>query len=294
MASTSPAKVLITGAGGQVGRMLLETRPANVESIGCTHADLDIANAEAVRDCVSRHRPSVIINAAAYTAVDKAESEPELARRINAQGPSHLAAAAKGCGARVIHISTDFVFDGAASVPYRPDSATHPLSVYGKTKREGELAVLAALGDRSVIVRTAWVYAATGANFVRTMLRVMRAHGSARVVADQVGTPTAARSLAEVLWQIAGNAAIGGIHHWTDGGVASWYDFAVAIAEEGAQLGLVPSEVTVAPITTADYPTPARRPSYSVLDTRSFASYGISPIHWRKRLRGVLKEIPNA
>ena len=291
MPVTPAAKVLITGAGGQVGRMLLETRPESFEAIACTHADLDIGTGEAVRDFVGRHRPAVIINAAAYTAVDKAESEPEAARRINTEGPGHLAAAAREHDARLIHISTDFVFDGAASVPYRPDSATHPLSVYGTTKRDGERAVLDAAPDRSTIVRTAWVYAAIGANFVRTMLRIMRANGAVRVVADQVGTPTAARSLAEALWRIAGNPEIRGIHHWTDAGVASWYDFAVAIAEDGAGLGLLPSEVTVTPITTAEYPTPARRPSYSVLDKRSLASYGLSPIHWRKRLRAVLKEI---
>jgi dTDP-4-dehydrorhamnose reductase len=286
-------KALITGAGGQLGRMLLETRPAHIETIALSHAELDVGAAESVRDCIGRHRPALIINAAAYTAVDKAESEPDAARRINAEGPRHLAEAARGCGARLIHISTDFVFDGAASSPYRPDATTHPLSVYGETKRDGERAVLAALPERSIIVRSAWVYASTGANFLRTMLRVMRANGSARVVADQVGTPTAARSLAEVLWQIAANAEIRGIHHWTDAGVASWYDFAVAIAEEGAELGLVAPGVAVAPITTADYPTPARRPAYSVLDKRSLAAYGLSPIHWRKRLRGVLKEIPH-
>lgn len=273
--------------------MLLEMRPAGIEAVALTRADLDIGAADAVRDCVRRHRPSVIINAAAYTAVDRAESEPAAAQKINAEGPAHLAAAAKACGARLIHISTDFVFDGTASTPYRPDSATHPLSVYGRTKRDGELAVLEALPEQATIVRTAWVYAATGANFVRTMLRVMRANGSARVVADQVGTPTASRSLAEALWRIAGHEAIRGIHHWTDAGVASWYDFAVAIAEEGAQLGLLPPEINVVPITTAEYPTPARRPAYSVLDNRSLAPHGLSPIHWRKRLRSVLKEIPS-
>jgi dTDP-4-dehydrorhamnose reductase len=287
-------KVLITGAGGQVGRALLDAVPPDFEAVACTHADLDIGVGDAVRDCVGRHRPAAVINAAAYTAVDKAESEPEAARRINAEGPRHLAAAARECGARLIHISTDFVFDGAASVPYRPDSATNPLGVYGGTKRDGELAVLQELPERSTIVRTAWVYAATGANFVRTMLRVMRASGAVRVVADQVGTPTAAESLAETLWRIASNPEIRGIHHWTDAGVASWYDFAVAIAEEGVQLGLVPSEVTVTPITTSEYPTPARRPCFSVLDKRSLALYGLSPIHWRKRLRAVLKEIPSA
>lgn len=294
MTSTPATKVLITGAGGQVGRTLLEMRPHNFEAIACNHADLDIGAGEAVRDCVGRHRPSVIINAAAYTAVDKAESELEAAQRINAEGPRHLATAARECGARLIHISTDFVFDGTASVPYRPEAATNPLSVYGRTKRDGERALLETLPEHSTIVRTAWVYAATGANFVRTMLRIMRANGAVRVVADQVGTPTAAGSLAETLWRIAGNPEIRGIHHWTDAGVASWYDFAVAIAEEGAELGLVPPEVAVTPIATSDYPTPARRPSYSVLDKGSLAPYGLSPIHWRKRLRSVLKEIPSA
>lgn len=286
-------KVLITGAGGQVGRVLLETCPADVAAIACTHADLDIGLSDAVRDCVSRHRPAAIINAAAYTAVDRAESEPEAARRINAAGAGYLAVAARECGARLIHISTDFVFDGAGSTPYRPDSATHPVSVYGRTKQEGERAVLDTLPERSTIVRTAWVYAANGANFLRTMLRVMREKGSARVVADQVGTPTAARPLAQVLWRMASNPEIRGIHHWTDAGVASWYDFAVAIAEESAQLGLLSPEVTITPITTADYPTPARRPSYSVLDKRSLAAYGLTPTHWRKCLRAVLKEMPS-
>ena len=285
-------KVLITGAGGQVGRALLDAVPNEFDAVACVHADLDIGAGEAVHDCVRRHRPAVIINAAAYTAVDKAESEPDAAQRINSEGPGHLAAAAREWGARLLHISTDFVFDGAASGPYQPDSATHPLSVYGRTKRDGERAALEALPGRATIVRTAWVYAANGSNFVRTMLRVMRANGTVRVVADQVGTPTAARSLAEVLWRIAGNPEIRGIHHWTDAGVASWYDFAVAIAEEGAELGLLPPEIVVMPITTADYPTPARRPSYSVLDKRSLARYGLAPIHWRKRLRAVLKEIP--
>lgn len=286
-------KVLVTGAGGQVGRLLLETRPTDIELIACGHADLDIGAGEAVRHFIGRHRPALIINAAAYTAVDKAESEPEAARRGNTDGPRHLAAAARESGARLIHLSTDFVFDGTASTPYRTDAATHPLSVYGESKRAGELALLEVLPERSTIVRTAWVYAATGANFLQTMLRLMRSKGSVRVVADQIGTPTAARSLAEALWQIAANAEIRGIHHFTDAGVASWYDFAVAIAEEGAELGLLPPDVTVTPIATADYPTPARRPSYSVLDKRSLAAYGLAPLHWRKRLRGVLKEIPN-
>ncbi len=277
-----------------MGRSLLESSPAGAEVKGCTHADLDITDGAAVQEYIGRHRPDVIVNAAAYTAVDQAESEREPARRVNTEGPRHLAVAARESGARLIHLSTDYVFDGAASVPYRPQAATNPLSVYGTTKRDGERAVLETWPDRSVIVRSAWVYAASGANFVRTMLRVMRSQGSVRVIADQVGTPTAASSLAQALWQIAERPEIRGIHHWTDAGVASWYDFAVAIAEEGAQLNLVPPSVTVTPIATEEYPTAARRPAYSVLDKRSLASLGLTPLHWRERLRRVLEGMAHA
>ena len=285
-------KVLITGVGGQVGRCLVRAAPPEMAVLSCSHKDLDISDAGAVHTYVRAQLPAVIINAAAHTAVDRAESEAELARRVNSDGPQHLAAAAREMGARLIHISTDFVFDGTASSPYRPDAATNPLGVYGRTKLAGEKAVLEGLPDKSVILRTAWVYAAEGSNFVRTMLRIMNAQGSVRVIADQVGTPTAAGALAETLWAIVGKPEIHGIHHWTDAGVASWYDFAVAISEEGAQLGLVPDDVVVTPIAAVDYPTPARRPAYSVLDKTSLtSSLGVTPVHWRKRLRGVLQEM---
>ncbi len=282
-------KALLTGAAGQLGRSLRAMCPASVELLACARVDLDIGDAEAVQLRLERERPDVIINAAAYTAVDKAESEPERARRINTGGPGNLARSARGIGARLIHVSTDFVFNGAASTPYRPEAPTHPLSVYGLTKRDGESEVLAALPEHSVIVRTAWVYAAEGANFMRTMLRLLGERGAVRVVADQVGTPTAAGPLAEVLWRIAAEPQIRGIHHWTDAGVASWYDFAVAIAEEGSARGLLPTAVTVTPIATEEYPTPARRPAYSVLDKRSLAVFGFAPVHWRQRLRETLQ-----
>lgn len=286
-------KVLITGASGQIGRALARSAPAEAELMRCTRAELDIGDEQAVLSATRFFVPDVIINAAAHTAVDRAESEPELARRNNTEGPLHLAQAARQTGARMIHISTDFVFDGSASVPYRPDSPTHPLSVYGSTKRAGELAVLNMLPERSVVLRTAWVYAAQGRNFVHTMLRLLNANRSVRVVADQVGTPTAAQSVAQAIWTIIATPALAGIHHWTDAGVASWYDLALAIAEDGGQLGLVPPETTVTPITTADYPTPARRPAYSVLDCSSLAALAIPQLHWRARLRQVLTEIRN-
>jgi dTDP-4-dehydrorhamnose reductase len=287
-------KVLITGAEGQVGRVLQHSAPALVRVIGCSHKELNIADESAVARCIRQHEPEVIINAAAYTLTDRAESEPELARAANTDGPRHLAVAARGCGARLVHISTDYVFDGTASVPYKPNAPTNPLNVYGVTKRDGENVVLDVLSHRSVILRTGWVYAARGHNFLTTMLQAMQAKGSVRVVTDHIGTPTAARSLADTIWSIVARPQIRGIHHWSDAGVASWYDFAVAIAEEAADRGLLSSEAVVIPIATQEYPTAARRPQYSVLDKSSLIHLGWMPIHWRKQLRGVIEEIRNA
>ncbi|MGB6451975.1 MAG: sugar nucleotide-binding protein, partial [Steroidobacteraceae bacterium] len=175
-------RVLVTGSQGQIGRAVLESVPDGVTAIGLSHRELDIADAAAVMDCVEKDRPEVIVNAAAYTAVDAAERESSAAASVNARGPACLAAAAAHCEARLLHLSTDFVFDGLSSSPYRPDSPTHPLSAYGATKREGEEAVLRALPHRSVVLRTAWVYARSGRNFVNTMLRLMAADGVVRVV----------------------------------------------------------------------------------------------------------------
>jgi dTDP-4-dehydrorhamnose reductase len=282
-------RVLITGAQGQVGRCLLASAPAGVTAIGLTRAQLDVGDADAVTQAIQAHAPAVIINAAAYTAVDRAENEVDAARRVNGLGPRHLARAARACGARLLHISTDFVFDGKASVPYAPDAPTAPLGTYGLTKLEGEQAVRELAPDSSVVLRTAWVYAAQGANFLRTMLRVMGEKRQVRVVADQIGTPTSADSLAGVLWALASRPDIIGVQHFTDAGVASWYDFAVAIAEEATLLGLLAPGVRVSAIATVDYPTPARRPGYSVLDKRALLSaLALEPDHWRVRLRRVL------
>jgi dTDP-4-dehydrorhamnose reductase len=234
----------------------------------------------------------VIINAAAYTAVDRAEADAETCWRANVDGPRYLAFAARDSAARLIHVSTDFIFDGAGSTPYLPGSTPRPIGVYGETKWRGELAVQEVLGERATILRTAWVYSSHGQNFVLTMLRLMREKRRVRVVADQVGTPTSARSVANALWELVRRSRLRGIHHWTDAGVASWYDFAVAIAEEGSRLGLVPTGVEVIPIATEDYPTAARRPAYSVLDKRvTTEALEICPVHWRENLRLTLQEI---
>lgn len=288
-----PITALITGASGQVGRALLSRVPGNVEATGLTHRELDIGNASQVDETVRKLSPDVIINAAAYTAVDRAESEPDAARSGNEIGPRNIALAARGRGARLLHFSTDFVFDGQSSTPYRTDTPTRPVSVYGSTKLAGERAVLEVLPD-ALVLRTAWVYAAQGKNFVLTMLRLMKEKGEVRVVADQIGTPTSATSLAGAAWGLLAAPGARGLHHWTDGGVASWYDFAVAIAEEAHAIGLLGSLPKVVAIQTADYPTPARRPSYSVLDKSSVKQVGLVPDHWRQELRTVLREIRNA
>jgi dTDP-4-dehydrorhamnose reductase len=284
-------RVLIAGAGGQLGRALVDAAPPETVIIPLDHARLDISSFERVEQAMQEYCPDVVVNAAAFTAVDRAESEPENARRINVLGPRHLAIAASQIKARLIHVSTDFVFDGTSSVPYRPDSDTNPLNVYGMTKREGETEVLDLLPEHSVVLRTAWLYGAGGNNFVMRMLRMMKGCAPVRVVSDQIGTPTAVRSLAEVVLRIGARAGIRGVHHWTDAGIASWYDFAVAIAEEAAALKLLPRQVSVVPIAARQYPGSVRRPSFSVLDTSSLTVLGVERVHWRKQLRRVLQQI---
>ena len=283
-------KALITGAGGQLASELVAAPPDGwiVEAI--SEIDLDIRDAAAVLAAVRRSAPDLILNAAAYTAVDRAESEEALAWAVNRDGADHLAAAAMAVGARFAHVSTDFVFDGEAARAYRPDDKTAPLGVYGASKLAGELAV-AARAPGALIVRTAWVYSPHGGNFLKTMLRVMAARGEVSVVADQIGTPTSATTLAQTLWALA-LAGASGIHHCTDAGVASWYDFAQAIAEDGHAAGLLATLPVVRPIATADYPTPARRPAFSVLDKSStWALLAKPPSHWRQAMREVLARL---
>jgi dTDP-4-dehydrorhamnose reductase len=279
--------VLIAGAGGQLGQELLATVPESLTAVGLARADLDITDAAAVRSAVAAHQPTVIVNAAAYTAVDRAESEVELAFGVNRGGAANLAAAAQAIGARFVHVSTDFVFDGRAERPYRPDDPTGPVNVYGASKLAGERAALAAAPD-ALIVRTAWVYGPGGSNFLATMLRLMRSRADVRVVADQIGTPTSTPTLAAGLWRLIGLKA-SGVLHLTDSGIASWYDFAVAIAEEAVAAGRLGAAPPVLPIATVDYPTPARRPAFSVLDkSATFAALGAPAPHWRVALRAVL------
>ncbi len=283
-------KVLITGANGQVGQALQSLAPENMSLVTLDRSGLDISDLTAVGSILGQVSPDLIINAAAYTSVDRAEREAESAFAANKTGPSNLALVAQKVGARLLHISTDFVFDGRASSPYRPDHPLAPLGVYGQSKADGEAAMQANLPS-ALIVRTGWVYAAKGSNFLLTMLRLMRERPEVRVVADQIGTPTHADGLARAIWALA----VGkhqGILHYSDSGTASWYDFAVAIQEEALAQGLLENAIPIVPIRTQDYPTLAQRPAYSVLDkTDTIGLLGGPSAHWRQELRLALAQL---
>ncbi|MDA0718331.1 MAG: dTDP-4-dehydrorhamnose reductase [Cyanobacteria bacterium] len=285
-------KVLLTGAAGQLGQALLVSKPPELELIATSRGvgpgllALDLADAAACRAAVQQHRPDWVLNAGAYTAVDKAESEPELAKVVNAGAPGAFAEALDETGGRLLQVSTDFVFNGEQGRPYQPDQAPDPLGVYGATKAAGEAAALALYGAR--VLRTSWVYGPVGKNFCLTMLRLHRQRSEIGVVADQVGCPTSTHTLAAACWR-AISADGPQILHWSDGGAASWYDFAVAIGELGVKLGLLQHVAAVRPLTTAEYPTPAQRPSYSLLEcSSSRLALGLEPLHWRAALREVL------
>ena len=283
-------KVVVLGAGGQLGRELVHTAGAEVDCIPLSRSQLDIIDGAAIDACLAELAPQVVINAAAFTAVDGAESEPEAARRANAEGPRLLAAACKRLHCRLLHVSTDFVFDGESSHPYAPDAATAPLGEYGRSKLDGELLVRDVL-PQALILRTGWEYSSFGGKFVKTMLRLMSQRDELAVVAAQVGTPTWARGLAQALWQAVARPQLHGIYHWSDAGVCSWYDFAVAIAEEASALQLLDRPVGIRPIPASEYPTPAQRPAYSVLDkSGSWRDLELEGVHWRVQLRAMLRE----
>lgn len=287
--------VMITGAAGQLGYELQRTAPHGMPLIAVDIAQLDLTNAPAVDAFIAEHQPGVIINGAAYTAVDKAEEQPVIAKAVNVTAAGSLSTSALRHGARLIQISTDFVFGGASVLPWTPRDVTAPESVYGRTKCDGEQAVLSILGDDALVIRTAWLYSAHGGNFVKTMLRLMNERDEVRVIADQIGTPTWANSLARTVWAAAAQPGVSGVLHWTDAGVASWYDFAVAIQEEALTRRLLTRAVPVRAIPTTEYPTPARRPSFSVLDkSDTVSALGVTPTHWRANLRLMLDELANA
>lgn len=291
-------KVLVTGANGQLAwelrRLVSNKLPAaqGIDELRClTREELDISNASAVSALLADYRPDAVINTAAYTAVDRAESDAEAAFQVNAAGVEHLAGACRDNSCYLLHISTDFVFDGESPRPYAVEAAREPLSVYGRTKAQGELALAATMENNWAIIRTAWVYSSHGANFVKSMLRLMAEKPALGIVVDQVGSPTWAKSLAEVCLRSV-KARVQGIHHWTDAGIASWYDFAVAIQQLALEKGLLTQAIDIKPIPATAYPTPAVRPSFSVLDkTTTFEALPeLAPVHWREQLSAMLDD----
>jgi dTDP-4-dehydrorhamnose reductase len=285
-------KVLILGAG-QVAGAVAATKRGGHEVVTRARAGLDIVDAAAVARTFEEIRPDWVVNAAAYTAVDLAEDQSSQAFAVNDAAVAGLMRAAAHVGCRVLHLSTDFVFDGRSSRAYLPDDATNPLSVYGASKLGGERHVAGSgAAAPGIVLRTSWVYAAAGKNFVLTMLRLMREKPRLAVVCDQIGTPTWASSIGRAIWGLIEMQAAPGIYHWTDLGVASWYDFAVAVQDEALARGLLPKAIPIAPISSSQYPTRATRPAFSVLDTTATRAVIHAPAeHWRHNLRNMLDEL---
>ncbi len=298
---TEPRKrrLLVTGAGGQVGTKLIGQAAAHgFAAIGTTRAELDITDRAAIEAAIAALKPDAVINAAAYTAVDRAENEPELAEAINAHAPGLLGAACDRAGVPLLHISTDYVFDGSATRPWREEDPVAPLGVYGRSKAEGEAALRRAM-ENHIILRTAWVFSPCGNNFVKTMLRLAAERDELTVVDDQKGSPSAAIDIAQVLLTLArlsldrqatGEAPPRGTWHFCNAGVTSWYEFARAIMARAAARGAPAARVR--PIPTSAYPTPARRPANSALDCRKLThDFGIVPRPWEEALDDVLDRL---
>lgn len=290
--------ILVTGANGQVGHELVR-RAGPLPVTGLTRSQLDICNAQAVQAAIGQHEARIVINAAAYTAVDKAETEPQAAFAVNRDGPATLAAACAAAGIPLLHLSTDYVFDGSKPAPYTEDDPVAPLGTYGASKLAGEDAIRAS-GCAHLILRVAWVFGAHGNNFVRTMLRLGREREQLRVVADQLGGPTPAAAIADALLQLAGRHLAGetlpnGTWHFAGVPHTSWHGFANAALEAAAARGLLARVPRIDAITSAEYPTPARRPANSRLDsTRAETGLGLDVPDWRAGLASILDEWKSA
>lgn len=281
-------RILVTGANGQLGNeMQILAKENLLHTYYFTDVqELDICDKEAVWNFISENKIELIVNCAAYTAVDKAEDNPELARQLNSEAAKEMACAAQACGVAMIQVSTDYVFDGTAHIPYTEDCAPCPDSVYGSTKLAGEQAVMEHC-EQAAVIRTAWLYSTFGNNFVKTMIRLGKERDSLGVVFDQIGTPTYAHDLARAIYAMIDKGVVRGIYHFSNEGVCSWYDFTLAIHR---LVGITSCKVT--PLHTAEYPAKANRPHYSVLDkTKIKAIYGIEIPHWEESLKNCLKKL---
>ncbi|GBE76487.1 dTDP-6-deoxy-L-mannose-dehydrogenase [Microcystis aeruginosa NIES-87] len=288
-------KVLLIGAKGQVGQELQVTLPQLGEVISIGREELDLTNSEKIGQLIREIHPDYLVNASAYTAVDKAETEPDLAYSINATAPKIMAEAAEKIQAKFLHISTDYVFDGRKNTPYLETDLTNPLGVYGQSKLRGEEEIKT-VNSQAIILRTAWVYGSYGkSNFVKTMLRLGKEREELKVVVDQVGSPTWSKDIAAAITQLLINVDNPpGIYNFTNSGVASWFDLTKAIFEEAKISGIPLKIQRVIPITTAEYPTPAVRPAYSVLSSQKISQQlGYIPPYWRDSLKAMLNQLFN-
>lgn len=293
-------RILVCGAGGQVGHELISRASGyGLEALGMTRDNLDITDARQVADLVSRLKPGLIINAAAYTHVDNAETHSERAYSVNRDGAERLAQAARQASIPLLHISTDYVFSGNAQAPYREEDEVAPTGVYGASKLAGEAAIQAVL-DEHLILRTSWVYGVYGHNFVKTMLRLGCQRDALSVVADQYGCPTQAGSIADALLELAQRYAQNGVlawglYHYSGRSPCTWFDFAVEVFRQAEAKGMLATRPKVSPISTAQYPTPARRPAWSVLDCSKFeTTFGIETHDWHDDLSIVLDALAEA
>lgn len=290
MSRTNGRRILLTGAAGQLGRELKRSLAPLGEVIACDRTTLDLADADAIRTICRATKPDLIVNAAAYTAVDKAEADPAAAFAINATAPALLAEEAKSLQARLIHFSTDYVFDGSGYEGWSEASATAPLSVYGQSKRDGERAIQAS-GCQALILRTSWVFGLHGANFMKTMLRLGKERDELSVIDDQYGAPTWTRHLADATALLAARPEAQGLYHLANAGETTWAGYAEAIFAEAVKLGVISNAPTVRRISTADYPLPAKRPNNSRLDcSRMQREHGIQLPDWRIALTDCLAD----
>ncbi len=284
-------KIMITGAKGQLGQALVASKPKDVLLYALSRHELDLADSKKIHECIDSIQPDWIINTAAITHVDMAEKNKEQCFAINAEAVHQMALAAKKTGAKVLQVSTDYVFDGKQGSPYLPDAAVNPINLYGESKALAEEWVTTLLPNQGWILRPTWIYSASGGLFVNTVLRLLREKDSLQIVDDQIATPTSADELVKFIWKMISLEPTPGIYHFTDGGVASRYDFAVAIAEEALSLGKLSSKKPILPVSSSHFPTPAKRPAFSVLDKHSsWAACDYTPLHWREALRMVLSK----
>jgi len=288
--------IVVTGATGQLGqtlsRLWIKSPLPQYQFKALDRSELDLSQADTAIDVLAELKPSVVVNAAAYTQVDKAETDSIDAHLVNAEAVGRVAAWTAENDAKLIHISTDFVFDGTSKTPYQPNQQTNPLGVYGASKLAGEQHIQSLAEEHSAIIRTSWLYSEYGNNFLKTMLRLMGEREQLSVVDDQIGSPTSSNGLAALIFAMILKDGYQGIYHWSDGASISWYEFALEIQDQALQEGLLGKAIPISPIATSEYPTPARRPAYSVLDrTRAMAEFDCPGAEWQAQLNLVIKEL---